>query len=229
MYEKIRSQIEINKELKKIEEDKQLYTIPIKQRYNPSDTIHPANKGMIKWTTNFLRSLEWKRYEDVCMEYLKIKSCNANVTCIGADGGIDIKVKDKNGNIIAIAQCKAWNKPIGVNLIRELYGVMASEGVKHGIFLTTSIFSNDAKEFAKGKALLLIDGEEFVSVINGLNDDDKKRIDGIATNGDYTTPTCVNCNVKMIKRIANKGNEPGKVFYGCVNFPKCRRTMQIRN
>lgn len=183
----------------------------------------------VHWDIAFLKSLEWKRYEDVCMEYLRIKNCDAKVTSIGADGGIDIKVHDKNGHLILIGQCKAWQKPIGVSLIRELYGVMASERVRHGVFLTTSIFSPDAVEFAKNKTLMLIDGNEFVKLINNLDEDSKKRISQIASEGDYTTPTCVNCNQKMVKITSKKGSSAGREFWGCVNYPKCRNMMYIKN
>jgi restriction system protein len=186
------------------------------------------NKENIKWNKEFLKSLEWKRYEEVCMEFLRIKNCNADVTCIGADGGIDIKIHDRNGTLFAIAQCKSWNKPIGVNLIRELYGIMASEKIKYGIFLTTSIFSEDALEFAKNKALILIDADELVNLINALNENDKRKIDQIATKGDYTTPTCVKCNLKMIKRTATKGQNAGNEFWGCVNFPRCKHIMYVK-
>ena len=196
---------------------------------NPISTeSKKINDGVITWNKAFLKSLEWKRYEDVCMEYLRIKNCDANVTCTGADGGIDIKVSDKNGNMLAIGQCKAWNKPIGVNLIRELYGVMASERIRVGVFLTTSIFSKDAIEFAKNKTILLIDADEFVKLINGLDVISKKRIDHLATEGDYTTPTCVNCNVKMVKRVVKKGTNAGNEFWGCINYPKCNKTMHVK-
>ncbi|WP_232056734.1 restriction endonuclease [Methylomonas rhizoryzae] len=187
-----------------------------------------ALKSEVIWTKAFLKSLEWKRYEEVCMEYLRIKNCQANVTCIGADGGIDIKIADSAGTVFAIGQCKAWNRQIGVSLIRELYGVMAADKVKHGIFLTTSEYSKDALEFAKGKNLLLVDCDELVGLINGLNEIDKRRIDLIATAGDYTTPTCVRCNVKMIKRTARNGKNAGGNFWGCPNYPKCKNTMQVR-
>lgn len=204
------------------------YAIPEKKIYIHKEPIKPTNERNTKWDKTFLQSLEWKRYEEVCMEYLRIKNCAADVTCTGADGGIDIKIADKNGNMLAIGQCKAWNKPIGVSLIRELYGVKASEQIKHGIFLTTSIYSQEAIEFAKNKALLLIDGDVFVKLINDLDEINKQRIDQIATEGDYTTPTCVHCNVKMIKRIATKGKDEGNAFWGCINYPKCRKTMFIK-
>jgi len=39
-----------------------------------------------------------------------------------------------------------------------------------------------------------------------------------ATAGDYTTPTCASCGVKMIVRTPKAG---GKAFWGCVNYPRC--------
>jgi restriction system protein len=226
VYQTIVDQMEIGRELKKIEEDRPLYANTEIIKYRRDDTVHPANENCIRWNKAFLKSLEWKRYEEVCMEYLKLKNCDANVTSIGADGGIDIKIHDRNGSLFAIGQCKAWNKkPIGVNLIRELYGVMASDKASCGIFLTTSTFSQDAITFAENKRLLLIDADEFINLINCLKDDDKRKIDQIATEGDYTTPTCVHCNVKMVKRTASKGRNEGKDFWGCVNFPRCRKIL----
>jgi restriction system protein len=182
-----------------------------------------------KWDKPFLKSLEWKRFEEISMEYLRINNCKANVTCTGADGGIDIKITDSNGKVFAIGQCKSWSKPIGVGLIRELYGIMASENVRHGIFLTTSEFSKDANEFAAGKNLLLIDSDEFISLVNSLDEISRKRLDNLARSGNYTVPTCVRCDVKMVKRKAKTGKNAGGEFWGCVNYPRCKITMQIKN
>jgi restriction system protein len=213
-----------------LKKQKPTYKTPIKQKeiYILPEQTNPDKKESIKWDTAFIKSLEWKRYEEVCTEYLKLKNCNANVTSIGADGGIDIKINDNQGNLFAIAQCKSWNKPIGVSLIRELYGVMASENIKYGIFLTTSIFSPDALEFAQNKTLILIDADEFINLINNLDEPSKQRINQIATEGDYTTPTCVKCNVKMVKRTAKKGNNAGNEFWGCANYPRCKHKMFVK-
>ena len=33
---------------------------------------------------------------------------------------------------------------------------------------------------------------------------------------------CPNCHSEMVQRVAKKGARQGQVFYGCVQFPKCR-------
>jgi len=37
-----------------------------------------------------------------------------------------------------------------------------------------------------------------------------------------TQPTCPKCGVPMVQRVASKGENKGKQFWGCPNFPRCR-------
>ena len=41
------------------------------------------------------------------------------------------------------------------------------------------------------------------------------------------TPNCPKCNIPMIKRVVKKGNNKGREFWGCSNYPKCRHTIDI--
>lgn len=180
-----------------------------------------------EWTMELLKSLEWMRYEELCVQYLVEQGCKAEVTPLGADGGIDIKVFGTHGEKpIAIAQCKAWgHKNINVDLVRALYGVMAAEQIPHGIFLTTTDFTTEAKDFAKGKHLQLISASEFLRLIRALPGDKQKRLLEFATSGDYTTPTCARCGTKMVLR---KSKKDGGTFWGCRSYPKCRLTINLR-
>lgn len=179
-----------------------------------------------EWSIDLLMSLEWKRYEEICKEILAIKEnglFNVSTTKMGADGGIDLKITDKKNNVIGLGQCKAYNSQIGVAFIRELYGVMASEKVEAGYFFTTSKFSNDAIEFANKNKITLINGKDLINTIQSFKPEQQKKLFQIATNGDYTTPTCARCDVKMIKRNSERGE-----FWGCVNYPRCKSKLSIR-
>ena len=37
-------------------------------------------------------------------------------------------------------------------------------------------------------------------------------------------PHCPSCNRKMVKRKAGRGERVGEEFWGCSNYPECRRT-----
>lgn len=39
---------------------------------------------------------------------------------------------------------------------------------------------------------------------------------------------CPRCGAAMVKRVATKGANAGKEFWGCSNFPKCRMIINIK-
>ena len=179
-------------------------------------------------TKSFLMSIDWKSYEAVCVEYLILKNCNAKQTNTGADKGIDIKITNSKNELTGIAQCKRWSSKIGVNLVREFFGVMTNEKLEKGIFFTTSTFTADSIDFCKDKKILLINGDELINQLDKLKEDDKAQILAVATRGDYMTPTCARCDKKMLKRTTKKGKNIGNQFWGCANFPRCRSTINFK-
>ena len=75
----------------------------------------------------------------------------------GPDGGVDLRCHGNEG--LFLVQCKHWRrKPVGVSVVRELYGVMAAEGAYGGAVVTSGSFTEEAKAFAKGLPVELIDG-----------------------------------------------------------------------
>lgn len=182
----------------------------------------------VKWDLDFLMSLEWKRYEEICKELLTIREngkLKVELTKVGADGGIDLKITDRKNKLVGVGQCKAYNSKITVEKIRELFGIMASENTEKGYFFTTSSFTNDCIQFAKEKKIELIDGNEQIKIIQSFTQQQQNQLYEIATEGDYTTPTCPKCDKKMVKRI---GKEKGNEFWGCLNYPRCKNILQMR-
>ena len=181
-----------------------------------------------KWNLNFLMSLEWKRYEEICKELLTIREngkLKVELTKVGADGGIDLKITDSKNKLVGVGQCKAYNSKITVEKIRELFGIMASENAEKGYFFTTSSFTNDCIQFAKEKKIKLIDGNQQIEIIQSFTQQQQDQLYKIATEGDYTTPTCPKCDKKMVRRI---GKEKGNEFWGCLNYPRCKNILQMR-
>ncbi len=178
------------------------------------------------WDVSVLKIIEWKRFEKVCTEYLRMAGFVAKETKIGADGGVDIIVSKANDeNFKGIVQCKAWNTyKVGVKPIRELFGIMAADRIGTGVFMTSGDFTSEAEEFAKGK-INLVWGEKFINQIKKLSEEDQKRLLDVALEGDYTTPTCPQCDIKMALRESSKGRNTGGKFWGCVKYPRCKQTL----
>jgi restriction system protein len=184
----------------------------------------PPNRGA--WSLQSLQSLEWKRFEHLCAWYYDAFGLTAETLAAGPDGGIDIKLYKPGDRSapIAIVQCKAWLKPVGVALVRELLGVMTHEKVKRGIFITTASYTDDALAFAATNQIQLVSGAGFVAKLQALDAARQKDLLERAFSGDFSTPTCASCGVKMVSHNAARG-----AFWGCANFPKCRTTLNRRS
>ena len=42
-------------------------------------------------------------------------------------------------------------------------------------------------------------------------------------------PECPECEKPMVRRVAKKGDKKGNAFWGCVDFPKCKGTLKIKD
>ena len=82
----------------------------------------------------------------------------------GADGGADLVLSkpSKNGGEKFLVQCKQWRAyKVGVDVVRELYGVMAAKGAAGGFVVTSGRFTDEAVSFASGRNVTLVDGPKL--------------------------------------------------------------------
>ncbi len=177
-----------------------------------------------KWSLELIKAMEWLRLEELSAAYFTQLGFRSQLGAGGADGGVDIHLyADGAATPGIIVQCKAWrSQQVGVKELREFFGVMTSEKVPEGVFITNSIFSVDAKAFCTDKNIHLIDGPDLLAKIKQLTDAQQQSLLALATKGDFLTPSCPSCRIKMLYR---EGKEQGKGFWGCANFPRCRNKM----
>ena len=136
-----------------------------------------------------------------------------------ADSGIDLELV--RGTEWVIVQCKHWlTRPVPVQRVRELLGVVMAEGADRGIVVATSGFTRDAVEFAAGKPLQLIDGEGLIK----LAQPPAEATVGRSSSPSTEPPTCPTCGKAMVWRTARRGQAVGSQFWGCSSFPSCHGT-----
>lgn len=90
------------------------------------------------------------------------------------DEGIDGTIKeDKLGLDTIYIQAKRWNKNniVGRPELQKFVGALAGQGAKKGIFITTSNFTKEAKEYApkNDTKIILINGEELADYMIDYN------------------------------------------------------------
>jgi restriction system protein len=104
------------------------------------------------------------------------------------DEGIDGIIKeDKLGLDVIYIQAKRWDRTIGRPEIQQFAGALQGQRARKGVFISTSSFTNDARNFAAGidSKIVLIDGEQLAQLMIdnnvGVTVDtvyELKRIDG---------------------------------------------------
>lgn len=163
-------------------------------------------------TVAALNDMSWQEFELVVGEAFRSKGyAVSEMGGGGADGGIDL-VLHKNGEKYLV-QCKQWRAyKVGVQIVRELYGVMAASGAVGGFVVTSGAFTQEAKDFAAGRNVDLIGGADLMSLIQ----------EGQAA------PNCPKCGKSMVKRTAKQGASAGSVFWGCSNFPQCKGSISLK-
>ena len=88
--------------------------------------------------------------------------------------------------------------------------------------MTSGKFTQEARDFAGKEKITLIDGPELVGKITALLPEKALALLKVATQGDYQTPTCPACAIKMITR---KSTTHGRTYWGCRNYPGCKHTF----
>lgn len=110
---------------------------------------------MLKNNPNYLYKLSPRKFEEVIAEILSRKGYEVTLTSATRDGGKDIFVaqRDDLGSFLYLVECKKFapNRPVGIDVIQRLYGVISAEDSTYGIIATTSYFTKPAKDFQQRK------------------------------------------------------------------------------
>mgnify|MGYP006367533699 FL=1 len=120
-----------------------------------------------------LKRISWQDFELLVTETFKrdgykVKEAGG----AQADGGIDLEAY--RGGQKIIVQCKHWRKTsVGVNIVREMFGVGIHEQASVVYIVTCGYFTKDAKEFAKGKAIRLVNGYQLLHWIDNIKNNKK--------------------------------------------------------
>ena len=192
-----------------------------------SDSKPPT---LVDWelTPELLGTLEWKRFELLVHRYFAANGARARTSLVGADGAFDLFLfRGRTTRPFSYVQCRSWaGRAADDRVIRELFAIMAENRVGEGVFVTTGTFTPEAEKFARQNRITLLSGEEFLCRFNGLPHMVRTRILTDVTAGDYITPSCPRCSVKLVLR---EGGPKGTPSWECLRYPRCRYTMEARS
>ncbi|TAM10106.1 MAG: hypothetical protein EPN72_00315 [Nevskiaceae bacterium] len=177
-----------------------------------------------------LRSMSWRDFERLVGEAFRLRGYTVTETGgSGADGGIDLQLT--RGGETFLVQCKHWRAyKVSVSIVRELYGVMAAQGAVGGFVVTSGAFTADARSFVQGRNIEIIDGPALKKMIDVVQ---TSKLHGVSSSpatipaAAVDPPTCPRCGGAMVRRVAKRGANAGKAFWGCASYPQCRGVRNV--
>ena len=179
-----------------------------------------------------LNGMTWQEFEMLTAEAFRLQGFEvAEQGGAQADGGVDLIARKSNETYLV--QCKQWRAfKVGVDVVRELYGVMAARGAAGGYVVTSGTFTAEARDFAEGRNVRLIDGRKLMGLLHQAKTSMTERrnigparaVVNAAASSSVAAPLCPVCSASMVRRMAKKGASTGSEFWGCSTFPKCRGT-----
>lgn len=90
----------------------------------------------------------------------KVSHCGGS-----GDEGIDLVLHFNGAK--DVVQCKRWKSDIGSPVLRDFYGALMHANARHGFVITTASFSQNARLFAAGKPISLIEGKQLLLWLHG--------------------------------------------------------------
>jgi restriction system protein len=177
-----------------------------------------------------IAGMSWAQFEVVVGEAFRRRGYAVEETGGGgADGGVDLVLR-KAGEKVFV-QCKQWKAfKVGVNVVRELAGVMAVHGAARGFVVTSGRFTAEAEAFGKQSKVSLIDGVALAELIASTRRQQPapaimQRIEPtLEPAANPAAPSCPICASAMVRRIAKRGSYEGTAFWGCAAYPACKGT-----
>ena len=204
-----------------------------------------------------IRALSWARFETLVGEAYRRQGYTVSRPSGngGPDGGVDLILK-KDGATVLV-QCKQWKAwRVGVPVIREMFGVLTARKAQRIIIVTSGHFTEEARGFARGKSIDLVDGPQLADLIRAvqaspasvpppaqshapvthaaslraamLSPTASEEDKALAPPAAGPTRTCPKCGAAMVLRTAKQGPSAGQQFWGCANFPRCRATEAVK-
>jgi restriction system protein len=176
-----------------------------------------------------LATLSWREFEQAVAQLFRRQGFDVRQAGgAQADGGVDLRAV--RGRDSYPVQCKHWRaRTVGVEVVRELYGVMAAERSAGGFVVTSGRFTRDAIKFADGREIQLIDGKTLLEAIQRLPSNASLDSAARAAEPRPAAPPvlCPVCQSPMVRRQRRGApdSEPG--FLGCSRFPLCRGTRPM--
>ena len=120
----------------------------------------------LKHQLQVIQKLSWHELKNLVAEAYR---CSGYIimenSAFSTDPTVDLVMR-KGANLYLL-QCRYWlNRKLGLREVKNLHSLMHEKQASGVFLLTTGIFTNEARHYAAGRPINLVDGIEFVDLLD---------------------------------------------------------------
>lgn len=179
-----------------------------------------------------LHRMSWDDFERLVGEAYRRQGWGVEENGLGgADGGVDLFLRRRGRR--GIVQVKHWKAKVGAPVVREQFGLLHHHKAHEVHVVALGGFTPQAEEFARGKAICLLDGAGLLKMMGGdrpvlASSHPQPSAPPIALSrarpAAPKAPVCPQCESTMAHRTRRSD---GALFWGCVRYPLCQGSRPI--
>jgi restriction system protein len=180
-----------------------------------------------------LEDMSWENFELLSGEIFRRQGFEVEIgSGFGADGGKDLTLRREGEVCLVQCKCLSAGNKVSVMAMREFYGLLVAENAKSGIFMTTGLYSGDAREFAEGKPIELLGRTEIEQLMATVAHPGENLciirnwIDDFAAGAHVADPVCPRPRCRRPMKL--RRGAMGCPFWSCSLFPQCRGKRDAR-
>ena len=165
--------------LRRLEGELYQTPLPPEETSSAASIIIPATDSVIaalKKTPEDLHKLSPRKFEELIADLLQGMGWDTYLTPATRDGGMDILayLNTPIGRLLCIVEAKHYrpDRPVGVQLVRNLYGTFCDREASSSLLVTSSYFSPDAVAFQERHKHVL-ELRDYTHVINWIRNHGK--------------------------------------------------------
>lgn len=121
-----------------------------------------------------VRESTWDAFEQLVLDVMRAMGYGGPEGSVerlgghGGDEGVDGVIReDALGLDLIYVQAKSWEQTVGRPEVQKFFGALHGKRASKGVFITTSKFSGEAREYAQGVTprVILVDGRELAELM----------------------------------------------------------------
>lgn len=177
------------------------------------------------WSNYLVDNIEWRVFDRLCIAFWRLKGNKISGIAERTTDGIDFFISAPTNKQfrIAVVQTRSSqaNSP-SIEDINNLLRLKEKNNLSVAILMYADKLSNVVHSYCVSNDVRLFDSDNITKGIKGLAKRDQEQLFKALIRPDYMVPSCPSCLIKLVRRQSVKS---GRIFWGCVSYPKCNFTI----